>query len=74
MEALAPVCAERFRGQGEATAKLADLSKASTWERGSLVEKSGFANLPGGKGSNPDIARACAELLLAPPAPATPKT
>ena len=74
VEALAPVCAERFRGQGEATAKLADLSKASTWERGSLVEKSGFANLPGGKGSNPDIARACAELLLAPPAPATPKT
>ena len=69
--ALAPFCAERFRAQGDASAKIADLAKASTWERASLVEKSGFAVMPGAKTTDSDIARACVELLLA---PATPKT
>ena len=31
--ALAPFCAERFRAQGDAPAKMAELAKASTWER-----------------------------------------
>ena len=69
--ALAPSCAERFRAQGDATAKMAELAKASTWERSSVVEKSGFAGLPGSKTGDSDIARACADLLMA---PATPKT
>ena len=65
--ALAPLCAERFRAQGDAPARLADLAKASSWERSSVVEKSGFAVLPGGKTSDSDLARACVDLLLAPP-------
>lgn len=69
--ALAPLCAERFRAQGDATAQMAELAKTSTWERSSVVEKSGFASLPGSKTGDSDIARACVELLLA---PATPKT
>src|ERR687891_690725 len=69
--ALAPFCAERFRAQGDAPAKMAELAKASTWERTTVVEKSGFAVLPGTKSNDSDIARACVELLLA---PATPKT
>jgi hypothetical protein len=69
--ALAPFCAERFRAQGDATARMAELAKASTWERSSVVEKSGFATLPGSKTGDSDIARACVELLLA---PVTPKT
>jgi hypothetical protein len=69
--ALAPFCAERFRAQDGATAKMAELAKASTWERGNVIEKSGFAMMPGSKTSDSDIARACADILLA---PATPKT
>ena len=69
--ALAPFCAERFRAQGDAPAKMAELAKASTWERTTVVEKSGFAVMPGTKSNDSDIARACVELLLA---PATPKT
>ncbi|MBI2740764.1 MAG: hypothetical protein HYX38_30030 [Rhodospirillales bacterium] len=69
--ALAPFCAERFRAQGDAPARMAELAKASTWERSKVLEKSGFASLPGSKTGDSDIARACVELLLA---PATPKT
>ena len=50
---------------------MAELAKASTWERTTVVEKSGFAVLPSTKSNNSDIARACVELLMA---PATPKT
>lgn len=71
--ALAPFCAERFRAQDGATAKIAELAKASTWERSNVVEKSGFAVMPGSKSSDSDIARACADLVLA-PAPEKPKT
>jgi hypothetical protein len=69
--ALAPICAERFRAQADAPAQIAALGKASSWERGSLVEKSGFALMPGSKTSDSDVARACAELLATPPTPKT---
>jgi hypothetical protein len=69
--ALAPICADRFRAQGDAAAQIAALAKASTWERGSVVEKSGFALMPGSKAADSDVARACAEMLTSPPAPKT---
>jgi hypothetical protein len=69
--ALAPICAERFRAQGDAPAKIAALAKESSWERGSVVEKSGFALMPGSKTVDSDVARACAELLANPPIPKT---
>ena len=71
--ALAPRCAEQFRAQPDAAAKIEALAKASSWERSSLVEKSGFAVLPSTKSSNSDIARACSEILLASPVPEKPK-
>ena len=69
--ALAPICAERFRAQGDGVAKIAELAKASSWERGSVVEKSGFALMPGSKTADSDVARACAEMLANPPIPKT---
>lgn len=65
--ALAPLCADRFRAQGDSATKIAEMAKASSWERSSMVEKSGFAMLPGGTSSDSDLARACTDLLLAPP-------
>jgi pimeloyl-ACP methyl ester carboxylesterase len=72
--ALAPICAERFRTQSDGPAKIAELAKASSWERGSVVEKSGFALMPGGKTADmdvADVARACADILASPPVPKT---
>ena len=45
------------------------LVKNSSWERGNMVEKSGYATMPGSKTSDSDVARACAEILAAPAAP-----
>ena len=67
--ALAPICVDRFRAQTDATARIADLSKTSTWERGTIVEKGGFATMPGSKNSDSDVARACASILTNPPTP-----
>jgi hypothetical protein len=69
--ALAPICADRFRAQGDAPAKIAELAKESSWERGSVVEKSGYALMPGSKTTDSDVARACAEMLATPPTPKT---
>jgi len=69
--ALAPICADRFRAQGDAAMKIADLVKASSWDRANVVERSGFATMPGDKSADSNVARACAEMLSN---PATPKT
>ncbi len=61
--ALAPICVERFRAQPDAVVKADALIKSSSWERGNLVEKSGFATMPGSKTVDSDVARACAEIL-----------
>ena len=65
--ALTPLCVQSFRAQPDATAKTAELVKVSTWERGTMVEKGGFANAPGTTTANSDVARACAEILANPP-------
>jgi hypothetical protein len=65
--ALAPICVERFRAQPDGVVKVDALLKTSTWERGSLIEKSGFATMPGSKTADSDVARACAEILAAMP-------
>ena len=65
--ALAPICVERFRAQPDAIVRTDALLKTSTWERSSLIEKSGFATMPGSKMADSDVARACAEILAATP-------
>ena len=70
--ALASICADRFRAQGDAAVKIGELSKVSTWDRGGFIERSGFAVMPGSKTADSDVARACAESLTNPTT--TPKT
>ena len=60
---------ERFRAQGDAPARIAELAKASSWEQGNVVEKSGYAVMPGSKTTDSDVARACAEILATPAVP-----
>jgi hypothetical protein len=61
--ALAPICVAKFEAQPDVATKLAELKKASTWERGTLIEKGGWAMTPGTNSTNSAVANACAEKL-----------
>jgi hypothetical protein len=65
VSALAPFCVDRFQGATDATGKLAALKGVDAWARGEMIEKGGWATMPGTNA--PDqvtaVARACATLL-----------
>lgn len=65
VSALAPICHDNFRRSTDAPARLIELKKANTWEQGSLVEKAGWAKMPGVANTDSSMARACAELIVA---------
>jgi hypothetical protein len=60
---LTPICVEKFQRQADATEKLAEFHKASSWDRESIIEKGGWATVPGSNTPNSAVARACAERL-----------
>ena len=61
--ALAPICADRFRQQADLPGRLAALKTVNPWQQGSVIEKGGWATMPGNAAPNPAVARACAEML-----------
>lgn len=65
--ALIPVCVDKFKAQPDAAAKLAELAKASFYERRNMIDKSGFATIGDNKSGDSDLAGACAEALTAAP-------
>ena len=60
---LAPICVEKFQHQTDAAAKLIEFKKAASWDQRSLIEKAGWAMLPGTDKSNSAVASACADKL-----------
>ena len=60
---LTPICVEKFQHQANASTKLAELNKVSSWDRESMIEKGGWATVPGSDTPNSAVARACAERL-----------
>jgi hypothetical protein len=60
---LVPICVERFMGQAEAAAKLAEFQKTASWQQGQLIEKGGWATTTGSKDPNAAVARVCAQQL-----------
>ncbi len=63
--ALTPICVEKFRQTGDATANLAALKLiTSNWEQGNFIEKGGWATRPGASSPDYQLARACAEKLI----------
>jgi len=53
-ELAAAVCVDRFRGAGDAAAQLATLKGlGNAWDRGTFVEKGGWAAMPGPKPAEP---------------------
>jgi hypothetical protein len=62
--ALAPICVDQFRQAANATASLTELNKISyAWDRGTFIEKGGWAIMPGSEKANSAVAKACAETL-----------
>ena len=60
---LAPICVEKFQQQTDAAAKLVAFNKAPSWDRRSIIEKGGWATMPGTDKANSAVATACAEKL-----------
>ncbi|HZP19529.1 MAG TPA: hypothetical protein VFB16_04910 [Bauldia sp.] len=61
--ALVPICVKQFNGATDAAAKLEELKKAPTYERGAFIEKGGWATMPGSDAPVSGVGRNCAELL-----------
>jgi hypothetical protein len=62
--ALVPICVDKFRQATNATANFSELNKISyAWDRGTFVEKGGWATMPGVPSPDLAVARACAEML-----------
>jgi alpha/beta superfamily hydrolase len=62
--AFAPICVDRFMAQADAQMKLAEFQKTYGWQQRQLVEKGGWATLPGSSAPNEKVASACAEQLI----------
>jgi alpha/beta superfamily hydrolase len=65
VDALAPVCVDKFQHTAEGPANLVALKKVDSWSQGDFIEKGGWAAVPG---TNPPsrisaVAKACAVLL-----------
>ena len=63
---LAPICVEKFQHQTDASAKLVEFQKVASWDRRSIIEKGGWATMPGSDGPNSAVVTACAEQLARP--------
>jgi hypothetical protein len=64
--ALTPICVAQFRSQTAdvRATQLAALKEESSWQRGSYVEKQGWATMPGSKEPIDEVADACATELM----------
>jgi len=65
VQALAPICVDRFQHAAEAPANLVELKKVSSWQQDTFIEKGGWATFPGMSSPERGVAQACANLLAA---------
>ena len=69
--ALASICADRFRAQGDAAVKIGERSKVSSWIGAASSNAAASPSCPAARPADLDVARACAESLASPPMPKT---
>jgi len=62
--ALTPICVQSFLKQVDATKQLTGLKEAHPWQQTELVEKGGWATMPGSAAPSEGLASACAEALV----------
>jgi hypothetical protein len=64
VSALAPICVEKFRHQADSATKLVEFKKvSSSWDRQAIIEKGGWATMPGSDTPDAAVASACADQL-----------
>ncbi len=62
IDALAPICADNFRTDAEASKHRAELGKTETAMQGSFIAQGGWATMPGSSVDS-DVAKACAVMV-----------
>ena len=60
---LTPICVDKYQQQSNSAAKLIEFKKAASWDQRSLVEKGGWATMPGTDQTASAVVSACAEKL-----------
>ncbi len=63
VDVLTPICVEKFQQQADSAAKLIEFKKAASWDQRALIEKGGWATVPGTEKMNSAVASACAAKL-----------
>jgi hypothetical protein len=61
---LVPSCVERFMGQADVAAKLAEFQNTVSWRHSQLLEQGGWATMAGSNSPNSAVAKACAQQLV----------
>ena len=61
--ALAPVCLDQFQRTSNSVIHLTELKRTPSYDRGSFVEKAGWATMPGSTAPSSGVAKACAALI-----------
>jgi hypothetical protein len=65
VQALAPICVDRFQRGAEASVNMVELKKVNSWQQDAFIEKGGWATFPGMSAPERGVAQACANLLAA---------
>jgi hypothetical protein len=63
--ALSSICVEQSRRDPQLAERVAAIKAASSWERGDIVSKNGWATMPGTTEANGPVAKDCAEKVSA---------
>lgn len=61
--ALVPICVERFMGQADAAAKLAEFQRIAAWQQAQFIAQGGWATATVSTDPNAAVARVCAQQL-----------
>ena len=62
--ALTPICVQSFMKQVDAPKQLTGLKETESWRQREVVEKGGWATMPGSTTPADGVASACAEALV----------
>jgi hypothetical protein len=61
---LVPICVDRFMGQADGAAKLAEFQRSASWQQSQFIERGGWATAAGSTSPNAAVAKACAQQLV----------
>lgn len=63
VHALTPICVAKFQHQANFAAKLTEFQNTPSYNQAELIEKGGWASMPGSDKTNAAVASACADRL-----------